>query len=94
MAIRLRRVGNILVALCAVETDPQKGDLYLCDGAQYALAAKFARDWQGETVTWTYPEEWATMDTQKQRDAREELLKWDAAGRPAPCDIHNHVAGA
>lgn len=49
MSIRLRTVElngeKIRVALCAAETDPMPGDLYLDDGDHYALAAKFAQDW-------------------------------------------------
>ncbi len=48
MAIRLRTVGNVRVALCAVETDKMPGDIYLDDGDHYALAAKFRRDWAGQ----------------------------------------------
>lgn len=55
------------------------GDIYLDDGDHYALAAKFCQDWQGQTVTWNYPEEWATMATQKLRDAKDELDRWLAA---------------
>jgi hypothetical protein len=78
MAIRIRRVNGVTVALCAVESDPMPGDTYLDDGAHYALAAKFCRDWQGESVTWSYPEEWAAMDTQKCRCAFEEVERWQA----------------
>lgn len=85
MAIRLRTVTGpdgcpIRVALCAFETDPEPGDVYLDDGDHYALAAKFRRDWQGQINDFPYPEEWAAMDTQKKRDAvadfptRQELL--------------------
>ena len=76
MAIRLRTVDGVHVALCAVETDEQPGDTYLDDAAHYALAAKFSRDWSGRVAGWEYPEEWAAMDTQKLRDAKEELEKW------------------
>lgn len=74
MAIRLRTVNGIRVALCACETDAKEGDIYLDDGDHYALAAKFCLDWQEngkwQTETpWSYPEEWAAMETQKLRDA-------------------------
>lgn len=69
MAIRLRMVNGTLVALCAAETDEQPGDVYLDDAAHYALAAKFALDWQGQAVDWSYPREWPAMETQKLRDA-------------------------
>jgi hypothetical protein len=76
VAIRIRKVGDTLVALCAAETDALPGDIYLDDGAHYALAAKFAQDWQGQTVDWAYPHEWSAMQTQKLRDAQTELMKW------------------
>jgi hypothetical protein len=80
VAIRIRRIDGFgLVALCAAEIDEMLGDLYLDDEAHYALAAKFADDWQGRIVNWRYEEEWAAMRTQKLRDARDELLKWLAA---------------
>ena len=63
--------------MCAVESDAKPGDVYLNDGDHYALAAKFARDWQGQTLTWTYPDEYSAMDSQKVRDAQEEIDKWD-----------------
>lgn len=79
MAIRLRSVAGGRVALCAAETDPMPGDRYLDDADHYALAAKFCRDWQGQIVDWGYGAEWAAMDTQKRRDAKEELDKWHEA---------------
>ncbi len=78
MAIRLRTVNGVRIALCAVETDAEPSDTYLDDGDHYALAAKFSRDWTGRTAGWEYPEEWAAMDSQKLRDAVEEALKWQA----------------
>lgn len=74
MAIRLREVNGVKVALCAVETDKEDGDIYLDDGWHYALAAKFTKDWQENglmppcDISW---DEWAVMDTQKKRDASE-----------------------
>lgn len=83
MAIRLRTIGinqtKRRVALCAAETNPMVGDLYLNDADHEALAAKFAQDWQGQTVDWSYPDYWAAMETQKVRDAREEHDKWEAS---------------
>lgn len=84
MAIRLRRVKGVLVALCAAETDPVRGDVYLDDSVHHALSAKYAQDWQGEMIDWSYPEEWAAMETQTRRDAQEELRKWIEAGSPEP----------
>jgi len=76
MAIRIRTVNGVRVALCAAETDLEPGDVYLDDGDHYALAAKFRRDWQGQKNDFPYPREWAAMDTQKRRDAVEELMAW------------------
>lgn len=78
MSIRIRTVDGIRVALCAVESDPMPGDVYLDDADHYALAAKFSRDWIGHPEV-TYPEVWAAMDTQKLRDAAEEHAKWQAS---------------
>lgn len=93
MAIRIRRVNGTLVALCAVESDPQDGDIYLDDGIHYALAAKFAQDWQGQTIDWGYPPEWAAMRSQKIRDAKEELSKWEAQRLKEAADYKNYISG-
>ena len=73
MAIRLREVEGVMVALCAVESDPKEGDIYLDDNCHHALACKFAREyalnWQDEGMN-------LLMDSQKVRDAEGELLKW------------------
>ena len=76
MAIVVREVEGVLVALCAVEIDPKMGDLYLDDSVHYALAAKFARDWRGRVVDWEYEDHDQLAETQKLRDAKEELMKW------------------
>lgn len=83
MAIRLRIVNNYPIALCAVESDPEEGDVYLDDGMHTALSTKFAQDFNsifGESMRYTLPVEPAIselMKTQKVRDAREEFAKWD-----------------
>lgn len=76
MSIRIRTVNGVRVALCAAETDPEPGDLYLDDADHQALAAKFRQDWRGEVNDVEYPEEWAAMETQKKRDAVEEITRW------------------
>lgn len=76
MAIRLRTVDGVMVALCAVESDPMPDDLYLDDAHHYALAAKFSEDWKGETSTGGDPIWVALMETQKVRDAKEEVDRW------------------
>lgn len=46
MAIRLRMVDGHWVALCAAETKPEPGDLYLDDGMHEALSNKFHADFE------------------------------------------------
>lgn len=82
MAIRLRTVAGLRVALCAAETNALPGDVYVDDGDHHALSAKFAQDWQGRTVKWGPYPEWEAMATQKLCDAYEEFRKWEDAGRP------------
>ena len=81
MSIRIRVVNNICIALCAAETDALPDDIYLDDAAHWALAAKFAQDWENETVNWKYLPEWDMMKTQKLRDAEEELLRFLAENK-------------
>lgn len=76
MAIRIRNSNGFTIALCAAETDAEDGDIYLDDAAHHALSAKFAQDWQGETIDWGYLEEWAEMEKHKLRDAEQEIIKW------------------
>lgn len=76
MSIRLRTVDGVRVALCAVESEPLPGDVYLDDADHYALAAKFAQDYRTGIE---YPREWAAMASQKVRDAREECERWSAS---------------
>ena len=79
MAIRIRTVNGTVVALCAVESDPMPGDIYLDDGVDHALRVKFIRDYKSEGIdfgTTAYPEEDALAESQKVRDAKEELEKW------------------
>ncbi len=76
MAIRLRTVEGRLIALCAAETDPIPGDVYLDDGQHYAIAAKFWRDYQGRTIDFTSEEDDRLAETQKIRDAETELNSW------------------
>ena len=67
MAIRLRKVENKWVALCAYETDKKEGDIYIDDGQHYALATKFSDDYgfdPDETIK-------KLMDSQKVRNALE-----------------------
>lgn len=74
MAIRIRVVDGITIALCAVESDPQPADIYIDDSAHYALDTKFAADNDGgyrgdERLL-------VLMDREKVRDAGAEMNKW------------------
>lgn len=50
MAIRIRKVGEYTVALCAAISEPKEGDLYLDDSVHHALSTKFGIDWKSEGV--------------------------------------------
>lgn len=45
MAIRLRAVNGMQVALCAAKTFAEPGDIYLDDGWHYAISQKYWRDY-------------------------------------------------
>lgn len=44
MAIRIRDVDGVTVALCAARSVPKEGDVYLDDNIHYALTVKFMAD--------------------------------------------------
>lgn len=73
MAIRLRTVNGIRIALCAAETDKLPGDIYLDDNDHYALAAKFARDNNTGVI---YDVEWKVMDIQVNIEKANERDLW------------------
>ena len=50
MAIRIRKINDEFVALCAAETEPEDGDLYLDDVIDHALRMKFIEDYESEGV--------------------------------------------
>ena len=52
MAVRLRLVNGVLIALCAARSVEKPGDVYLDDNAHHALAEKFALDWNEEGMPW------------------------------------------
>jgi len=45
VAIRLRIVDGVAVALCAAKSHPKPGDIYLDDDLHYALSQKYWRDY-------------------------------------------------
>lgn len=54
MAIRIRKVDGHWVALCAAETKPKKGDIYLDDVIDHALRMKFLKDYKSEGLEHLY----------------------------------------
>lgn len=44
MAIRIRTIDGVKVALCAARSIPKEGDIYIDDGSHTALSSKFALD--------------------------------------------------
>ena len=48
MAIRIRLISGEYKALCAAESEEQKGDLYLDDNVHHALNIKFYDDYLEE----------------------------------------------
>lgn len=77
MAIRIREVKGLLVALCAAETVPKLDDLYLNDNIHQALAVKFAEDWQGQLVDWKWHTEWGVMKNEQDKEQLKLRVVWD-----------------
>ena len=48
MAIRIRIINKLTIALCAAKTAANKGDIYLDDATHHALSTKFGIDWVSE----------------------------------------------
>lgn len=48
MAIRIREIKGVTIALCAAKTEKQEGDIYLDDKAHHALSNKFELDFKSE----------------------------------------------
>jgi hypothetical protein len=79
MAIRIRNVDGLVVALCAVETDAKDGDIYLDDNMHHALSTKFALDWESEGLLVNPPVDkdlQLIMEDQQVRCAEDELWNW------------------
>ena len=45
MAMRLRTVNGVHVALCAAKSRPVQGDVYIDDAFHYAISQKYWRDY-------------------------------------------------
>ncbi len=48
MAIRIRKINNTTVALCAARSMEKAGDIYLDDSIHHALTVKFSLDFHCE----------------------------------------------
>lgn len=46
MAIRIRTINGVTVAVCAAMSVEKPGDLYLDDAQHYALTLKFGQDFE------------------------------------------------
>ncbi len=55
MAIRIRFINGDTVALCAAESEPEEGDLYLDDNVHHALTLKFEADFKSMGFLKDYP---------------------------------------
>jgi hypothetical protein len=77
MAIRVRRVNGVLVAVCAARSVEKPGDLYLDDGVHQALAEKFLEDFQSEGYNTRplYPHEAAVRAREESNNPAREW--WD-----------------
>jgi len=50
MAIRIRKINDKIVALCAAESKPENDDIYLDDIIDHALRLKFIEDYKSEGI--------------------------------------------
>ena len=50
MAIRIRKIKDKIIALCAAEFELKNGDIYLDDSIDHALRMKFIKDYESEGV--------------------------------------------
>lgn len=72
MAIRIRKVDGHVVALCAAETKPELGDLYLDDSVHHALSTKFAIDWDSEGLETADLADERIAELMKREESKEE----------------------
>lgn len=79
MAIRIRKVLGVTVAVCAAETDEKPGDIYLDDSIHHALSTKFGLDWKSMGFISDPPIDTdlaLLMEAEKVRDAKASLEEW------------------
>ncbi len=78
MSIRIRSVGEIVVAICAARSVAKPGDVYLDDAAHHALSTKFWDDFASEGSMAKPPAnlpELAVMQAEESNNAGRE--EWD-----------------
>ncbi len=76
MSIRLRIVDGHALALCAVESDPAPGDVYIAHEFHEALWAKFWRDAYAEGRIADMPPQDPAYESQRVRDDNAEMARW------------------
>lgn len=74
MAMRIRRVDGVVIAVCAALTEPKVGDLYIDDEAHSALSLKVM--WERGEISDAHPAAVLMDREQGHRNAEEELLAW------------------
>ena len=82
MAIRIRVVDGVMVALCAARSVPKEGDVYLDDAMHYALSTKFALDfnsnrlWEGGELPYEPREAELIEQEESNNENRSEWDEW------------------
>jgi len=82
MAIRLRHVDGLTVALCAARSVEHAGDVYIDDNQHHALAEKFMADFQSEGYNTVphYPDETAMREREESNNPAR--VWWDVTYGP------------
>ena len=83
MAIRLRRVDGILVAICAARSIKKPEDIYLDDSAHHALAVKFSDDFRSEGYNLQEVSTDYAMRMEQEESNNPNREWWDSVYRPS-----------
>lgn len=75
MAIRLRQVNGIWIALCAARSMPDEGDVYLDDNQHAALVDKFGREY-GQTFECDLPHDASVIPLVDQEESNNPNRTW------------------
>lgn len=82
MAMRLRTVDGVRIALCAARSVEKPGDIYLDDGWHYAISEKYWRDYE-EIAIECDPKVIEIVEREESNNPNREA--WDAIyGAPVP----------